>query len=228
MDLVPLGGLGVAALALLLTYRERAAAYRHRFYERQLESMTEVWATFAAFCKVMGQRLSEEVLASMAGPSPDLNAPLDDAAKGRIRTACDEAWDEWLQIERKNAPMLPTAVEAALEAFRNVAIAVVAPAALAGTLPSDLVLCPEPETPVSAAYQRVLTAVRDAMGTDPLTAANESLIGHLRQERLSADPRPFGSAKPDGQLLESESRPEEPILVRSVQSALRHLRFWAR
>lgn len=228
MDLLPLAGFGIAALALLFTYLERTAAYRHRFYEKQLEAMAEVWAAYAAFCQVMGQRLGDEVLASMAGPSPDVNAPLDDAAKGRISTACDPSWGEWLQIERKNLPMLPSALEDAFEAFRNVAIAIVAPAALAGTLPSDLVLCPEPETPVSSTYQRVLMAVRDAMGTDTLTAANEKLIGHLGQQKLSADLRPFGSTTPGAEVLPGDFRPKERTLLTTAQSAVRRLRFRVR
>jgi hypothetical protein len=121
--------------------------------------------------------------------------------------------------------MLPSALEDAFEAFRNVAIAVVAPAALAGTLPSDLVLCPEPETPVSSAYQRVLTAVRDAMGTDALTAANEKLIGHLGQQRLSADLRPFGSVTPGAEVRQGDSRPKEHIRLGTARSAVRRLRF---
>lgn len=167
--LVAIGGLAVAGFSQWLLYRERTGAYRLRIYDKQLEALQELSVALAAHFNGLLNLLTQELVT--AGPRP-----LTDEAKERIRSHTAIAHNQIGAVEIKWQVVLPGSVTQAIQDYRKVVQAATATSDIAKGYDSAIVTHRDPSTPVSAAYRAVISAMRRAIGTEPLSQSTLRML----------------------------------------------------
>ncbi len=187
---VGLGGLGVAALTLWLTYRERTKWYRERVYDQQLDACL-------AICRV-----SAEVNAGVW--SAAFQAALARTAKTEIPTDrwahMDKHSARLVTLQRRWAPILPDATSAALISFQN------ATSHFRGMHDLAPIAFPEPDsdesqgsmTEVDSNFAALLQAARTDLGVKRLSDETLRLIGNNQDSRLRATLKAAAEANRSG------------------------------
>lgn len=159
------GGLAVAALTLLLSYRERVAGLRVALYAKQLECYDRVLGALT--------ELQEAVIAETAGK----RLPLDDQARAELREKAQPQYAKFAQAFVATVPFLPDAVAAAAAEYRATFAAITAPPTAVHIYPRGLAQARDPQGEFARAFLRIWEAMRQQLGTDPISTQTLKLFG---------------------------------------------------
>jgi C4-dicarboxylate-specific signal transduction histidine kinase len=177
--LVGLGGLGVAALSLWLTYRERTKWYRERVYDKQLGACLAICATAAEVrSEFLNASLKLRIAALRQQEPPEGVWHVVDEARARL-----------LRLEREWGLVLPAATSRALAAFEETATRV---RGIHELLP-ELAPIPDGDFSAEAAqhvvaqFETLVQAARADLGTELLSGETLRLVGAASQESRIAD-----------------------------------------
>jgi hypothetical protein len=173
---IGLGGLLLAGYQARLNARERAASqtgsYRERLYDKQLDGFTDI---HNALNGLNGKVIN--VFTSLL-PLHHGREPLPDDVRWGVRGHVQDEWQAFDAAQARWAIVIPRSVGTALAAYSNVLLAVTAPPD-AGHYDVALVHHVDPSMPVAEAHAKVVAAMREAVGVEPLTGATLDLISGL-------------------------------------------------
>jgi hypothetical protein len=166
---VGLGGLAVAGIGLVLSYKDRAAGLRGALYTKQVESYGLVLEACAALNGVAIDLLSPRAATEIVE-----GAPLDTATRAKLRTAAEEQVAAVSRAITENMAFLPESVVNAVGMYRRTFAALTAPKA--DVYPPGLDPA-QPGMELSRAFVKVWQAMRHQLGTDPLSEQTHRLVG---------------------------------------------------
>jgi hypothetical protein len=162
---IGLGGIGVAALSLVLALRERTAALRGALYTTQAESFGAIMAALDEFHRAMLAFTTEAGLR------------LDAQTRPQLRAATVSQNHRFSQTWMAAAIFLPKAVAEALTEYQKIFNAISAPPDVEKQYSPELVRSHDPQMALSDAHTRVVQAMRKHLGTDPLSGQTLALFG---------------------------------------------------
>lgn len=179
--LVGLGGLAVAVGALFLqrqTLRmaesERAAGARQVLYEAQTQAIAAISASVADLYADFAGALR---LAQKSGPGP-----LDEDGRKQVHEATTQSFVRVLDLLFQQWAILPRQVLDALNDLLDAVSGVVAQANKRARWPPEYVSHPDPLDLIGSRRVVLVRAMREALGTEPLTQQTLDRIGRPRPE----------------------------------------------
>jgi hypothetical protein len=167
---IALTGLAVAALSLILTYRERVAALRSALYSKQIEAYGELLHALSD--------LHQATLTFTTAQGFTLNPQ----ARTALRTEVQPQMTQLARVFVRNAVFLPKAVGDAVVEYRETLNAISAPSEVAMQYPPELVHADDPQMVLTKAFTRVWDAMRRQLGTGPLSQQTLKLLGRPESE----------------------------------------------
>jgi hypothetical protein len=165
--LIGVGGLGVAALTVVLSYRERRAGFRQALYDRQVSAVAELLPVLSKWdTEAVGYIMRQRTFPI-----------LTDENRNGMRAAVQEYAADFYSVLGKHAVVLPQHLLDAISAYQQVFNALSAPPEVVSQYDEKLVRSDDPQMALSVAYQRVVAAARLVVGTEPLSAQTAKLLG---------------------------------------------------
>jgi hypothetical protein len=170
--IIGLGGLLIAGLVLVLTYRERVASLRTRFYDEQITAYRALILT------------SDALTSAAVRYATDQGEPANDAERAGLWNQLSfSVWPNWATAVRVHVPFLPSSVLDPANSFNKAVLALAKPEALT----VDLSQYRGPRSEIMRMAQAELSyAIRQAVGTDKLSEQNRRLIAGSDQPDIGS------------------------------------------
>jgi hypothetical protein len=173
------GGLIVAAISVILSYRERTSRLRELLYDRKaqachqlLEALWEIRTS--AWLSIHGQ-----------------NGPLNDETRRKL----EEAWRPHIgrvfRIQHEQSLFLPDEVIDAFRDYVRVLLALSSTSAEEAKrhrFRPELVQSKKPIEELDTAFSKLLQMMRRSLGVEPLTEQTLKLLGQTTEERQQPEP----------------------------------------
>lgn len=169
------GGFFIAALSLVLSYRDRSS-HRSHFYERQIEAYSEVITALDNLYDQVQDYINER------------HFVLDAESRNQLRRemsmgSMQKTYFEFITTHRKCSLFLPQPFLDSLGTFNKVLNGISAPSVVAHKYPPELVEHKDPQMPLSEAYRDVVAVARHGLGVDPLSKDMLRLFGDKDPDR---------------------------------------------
>jgi hypothetical protein len=174
--LVGLAGIFLAGYQVRLSDHDRAdtrkAAFQQRLYDKQLEAFFELYVAL--------EQLDNEALLRLTAELGNTHGkvPMTPERRWALRKELGPTWQQVALARQKWGLVIPSHVAREIGHFESVLVAVTAPPGWSSrSYPAELVNHVDPSGPVATAFTKVVRAIREAIGTDPLSEAMLKQIG---------------------------------------------------
>jgi hypothetical protein len=167
------GGLGIAALTLILNHRARVAPYRHALYNKQLEGYAEIVRVMSEWYNHAFSFIHKHFLH-------------DDETRIQVRKESSPMIQKTHEAQAKWAIFMPDNMNEALTAFTDVFMGLTALKRFKG-YPHELTHSEEPAKDLKKAFENVIQTARKSIGTDPLSEGVLKTIGMATRQSDKED-----------------------------------------
>jgi len=166
-----LGGLAVAGLTLVLTYKARVAPYSQALYNKQMEGYVEIVTSLSEWHK-----LAQSAIAcnGCVLEGDEVRIKLREDAAPLIHKTSN-THDKWVLF-------MPQEMNEAVYAFFKVFNGITAMSFLKGGYPAELVHSDDPGMKLHLAYEWVIRAARKGIGTDVLSDGVLKTVGTTSED----------------------------------------------
>jgi hypothetical protein len=182
---VGVGGLLVAALSVVLAYKERSAGLRGALYEKQVGVYGLLLAALADLHTVFLDVTTVELTTGKG-------FPLDGAARIELRRRAAQQLAGLGRAVTESVVFMPAEVADAVEKYRDTFVAISAPPGVEQNYSRDLYQAADPQVVLTKVFTQVWAVMRHQLGTDALSEQTAKLVGTstsplLPQERARVE-----------------------------------------
>jgi hypothetical protein len=175
--LIGFGGFFIAALSLILSYRDRRASHRNIFYEQQIEGYLEIIGALDDLYDQVQNYIFYH------------NYTLDSESRKQLRIEMSsgmfqDQYRHYLAARRKWSLFMPQAFLDILKDFMNVLNGISAPDSVSQQYTQELVYHNDPAMPLSQAYCDVVAVARHGLGVEALSKDMIRVFGDRSPDRM--------------------------------------------